>query len=270
MAKNQFEIPKMGFGTYGLKGEETFQAVSTALEAGLRHIDTAPIYGNEAEVGRAIKRSPIVRDELFLTTKVWRTSLTYEKVKQSLYKSLNHLKTEYVDLLLIHWPNREVSLEESLQAFKDLKKANKILHIGVSNFPLSLLKKAKAFCPDLLTNQVEYHPLLSQKTLLDYMGPENLFLTAYCPLIRGHVFRLQQIVLMAKKYRKTPAQITLKWLIEQKNVSAIFRSKNKKHIEENCNIFDFDLEEKDREQLFRLSRNQRRILNPPFAPEWDD
>lgn len=267
--KNQLQIPKLGFGTFMLKKELAVVVVKQALEIGFRHIDTAQIYFNEEEVGTAIKESPIPREDIFLTTKIWRDSLTQKEVTKTFQESLNRLKTNYVDLLLIHWPNSKVPLEETLGAFKDLKKENKIRHIGVSNFTCDLLREAKKICPDLLTNQVEYHPLLSQKNLLKLIDEQEVFLTAYSSLMRGKIFEIQQIIHLAKKYKKSPSQIVLKWLVEQKNVVALFMSKNKNHMEENFNIFDFELDLQDRELLFRLGKNRQRIIDPPFAPHWD-
>lgn len=266
---NQIKIPKLGFGTYMLKGEQAVSSVKQALNLGLRHIDTAQIYFNSAEVGTAIKESVVPREEVFLTTKIWKDFLTPKEVKKTFQESLDKLKTDYVDLLLIHWNNPKVPLEETLGAFKDLKEQKKILHIGVSNFTCDLLKSAKTICPDIITNQVEYHPFLSQKKLLKLMDHQGIFLTAYSPLMRAKVFKIQQIIQLAKKYKKTPAQIALKWLIQQKNVVVIYKASTKKHIEENLNIFDFNLEERDNAQLFRLNNNRQRVIDPPFAPQWD-
>ena len=270
LVRDQLKIPKLGFGTYMLKKESAVAAVKQALEIGFRHIDTAQIYFNEEEVGTAIEESSISREEVFLTTKIWKDFLTPEEVKRTFKESLSRLKTDYLDLLLIHWPNPKVPLEETLEAFKDLKKENKIRYIGVSNFTCDLLRQAKRICPDLLTNQVEYHPLLSQKKILELIDDQGIFLTAYSPLIRGKVFKIQQIIRLAEKYKKSSGQIALRWLIEQKNVIAIFMSTNKKHIDENFNIFDFELNLEDREQLFRLGGNRQRVIDPPFAPQWDD
>ena len=267
---NQLSMPKLGFGTSMLKEETAVSAVKQAIEMGLRHIDTAQIYFNEKAVGTAIKESPVPREDIFLTTKIWRDSLREKEVRKSFQGSLNWLKTDYVDLLLVHWPNPEIPLEETLGAFKDLKKENKIRYIGVSNFTCDLLKEAKTICPDLVTNQVEYHPLLSQKKLLDFIKGQNIFLTAYSSLMRGKIFKIQQFVHLAKKYKKSPSQIALRWLIEQKNVIALFKAGNKTHIEENFDIFDFELEPQDRDQIFCLNKNRQRIINPPFAPLWDD
>ena len=270
IGKSPFKVPKLGFGTYRLKGRKAVFAIQFALELGLRHIDTASIYENETEVGEAIRSSSVPREKIFLTTKLWLDSLDEKGIKKSLKESLKKLRTDYVDLLLIHWPNPKVELNESLGAMRELQKEEKLCFIGVSNFTLPLLKKAKQICPDLINNQVEYHSLLSQKTLLGYMDQSSdMFLTAYCPLMRGKVNQIQQILNIAKKYKKTPSQVALKWLVDQKNVVVIFKSERKERILENMQIFDFELDEEDRSQLFRLNNNKQRIVDPPFAPLWD-
>ena len=264
------KIPKLGFGTYSLKGLVCEEATSEALNQGLRHIDTAQIYNNELEVGLALQKSKVPREEIFLTTKIWRDSLERKQLKESFEGSLKRLRQNYVDLLLIHWPNPEIPLKESMQTFEELKESGKIKHIGVSNFPCKLLQEAKSLCPALISNQVEYHPFLSQKKLLELSETLGIFLTAYSPLMCGEIFKIQQIKDLGLKYNKSHAQIALKWLIGQKNVIAIFRSGKAQHIEKNMDIFDFELEAKDKAMLFALSKNKRRMIDPPFAPKWDD
>ena len=268
--KNHVKVPKLGFGTYRLRGDLAVSAVREALNLGLRHIDTAQIYSNEQEVGTALREFSIPREDIFLTTKIWKDSLNAREVKQTFQDSLKKLQTDYVDLLLIHWPQPKVPLEETLGAFSDLKNEGCIRFFGVSNFTCELLKKAKKLFPELITNQVEYHPLLSQKKLLSLSEQEGIFLTAYSSLMCGKVFQIQQIKSLAKKYGKTPSQISLRWLIEQKNVVALFKSGTKKHIKENFNIFDFALEDQDRQKLFHLNNNKQRMIDPPFAPQWDN
>ena len=267
---NHFQIPKIGFGTYDLKNQTAVESVKTALSLGLRHVDTAQIYNNEAEVGQGLKESKIPREDIFLTAKIWLDFLTPEKVKQSFQLSLNKLKTDYVDLLLIHWPHLKTPLEDTLGAFMSLQEENKIRHIGVSNFTCDLLEKALKICPQIITNQVEYHPLINQQKMLDFIKDKNMFLTAYSPLMKGMAFQIQQLAVLGKKYNKTPGQIALRWLIDQKNVIAVFKSSHEPFIKQNGNIFDFELEDKDRALLFRLNNNRQRLVNPPFAPKWDD
>ena len=267
---NQFKMPKIGFGTYRLNGSLAVDSVKKALQLGLRHIDTAQVYDNEAEVGQGIRESKVPRGDIFLTTKIWFNCLSEEKIKQSFQVSLNKLKTDYVDLLLIHWPNLEIPLEESLGAFMFLQKKSVVRFIGVSNFTCDLLKKARQICPQIITNQVEYHPLINQQKMLNLVEDKNMFLTAYSPLIRGKVFQIQQLIDLGKKYNKSPSQIALKWLIDQKNVVVVFKSSHEKYIRQNCAIFDFKMEDEDKSLLFRLNKNKQRLIDPPFAPDWDD
>ena len=268
--KNQnFKAPKLGFGTYRLQGRSAADAVREALKTGFRHIDTAQIYQNETEVGEGIRLSKVPRGEIFLVTKVWRDSLSPEKVFQSVKDSLCRLKTAYVDLLLIHWPNREIPLKDTLSAMEALVKEGKVRFTGVSNFPSGDLKEAKEVCPSIITNQVEYHVLLSQNKMLKTLRREGMFLTAYSPLARGEALRLNQVRHIAEKRKKTPAQIVLRWLIEQKDVAVVVKSQTPERIKSNFDIFHFELDPEDKKILQALSRNRRRLVNPPFAPRWD-
>ena len=264
------KAPKLGFGTYRLQGRSAALAVKEALKTGFRHIDTAQIYQNETEVGEGIRLSKIPREDIFLATKVWRDSLTPEKVFQSAKNSLQKLKTAYVDLLLIHWPNGEVPLKDTLSAMTALVKEGKVRFTGVSNFPSADLKKAKRICPSIITNQVEYHVLLSQNKTLKTLREEGMFLTAYSPLARGEALRLNQVRHIAEKHKKSPAQIVLRWLVEQKDVVTVVKSQTPQRIKSNFDIFCFELDPEDRKTLQALSRNRRRLINPPFAPRWDE
>ena len=271
MLKNkQVAIPKLGLGTYQLRGEQATDVVQQALDLGFRHVDTASIYGNEREVGKGLKQAGTPRDQVFLTTKVWRDSLRKQDFLKSADTSLSTLQVDYLDLLLIHWPNSEVSLEETLEAGSILIQKGKVRFLGVSNFPKQLLQEAKAKFPNLLTNQVEYHAWLSQDTLLKTCRKLDMFLTAYCPLARGELVRNQQVLHIASKYKKTGAQIALKWLMQQEDVVAIVKSSSKERLEENLNIFDFDISPEDQKKLTHLSHNNKRLLRPPFAPSWDN
>lgn len=263
-------IPKLGFGTWQLNGKTALSAVDHALNTGLRHIDTARIYDNEEWVGKAIKLSAIPREDIFLTTKLWERHLRGESsLMKGAEESLQKLQTDYVDLLLIHWPFSGMPLDECLQAMEKLKRSGKILSIGVSNFTSEILKQAMEFCPQIVTNQVEYHPLLNQDTLLKTAKSYNIFLTAYSPLARGHVMKIKQLQTIGQKYRKNPAQIALRWLVEQENVTCIFKSAGLQRIESNCNIFDFELSPKDKKIIQQLTHNNKRIVSPAFAPKWN-
>ena len=264
------KIPCLGFGTWQLNGQAAFSSVKKALEVGLRHIDTAQVYENEELVGEALKKSSVPREDVFLTAKLWRYCLTGEAALiEGAEGCLRKLNTDYLDLLLIHWPFPEMPLEECLLALQKLKDSGKIRSMGVSNFTSSQLKKALKLCPQIVTNQVEYHPLLSQDILLEIVKKQGLFLTAYSPLARGHVMKIQQLQAIGQKYNKTPAQVALRWLIEQENVAAIFKSANPERIESNFDIFDFQLSPEEREKIHRLTHNRKRIVSPAFAPQWD-
>lgn len=263
------KIPKLGFGTYRLLHQTAVSAVEEALKTGFRHIDTAQIYQNETEVGEGIRLSGVPREEIFLVTKVWRDSLQPEKVIQTTKESLHRLRMDYVDLLLIHWPNSEVPLKETLSAMESLVREGKTRFIGVSNFPSIILREAKSVCPLIITNQVEYHTLLSQDKVLETLGELGMLLTAYSPLARGEALQLQQVKHIAEKHKKHPAQIVLRWLVDQENVATIVKSQTSRRIQTNFDIFNFELTPEDRKTLHALGRNQRRLIHPPFAPQWD-
>ena len=264
------KIPRLGFGVWQLKGPSVGIAIKQALSEGIRHIDTAQVYDNEELVGKALKASPISRQEIFLTTKLWRDYLTGEdSVIKGAEASLKKLQTDYVDLLLIHWPFPEMPLEDCLKAMEKLKAEGKIRCIGVSNFSNTLLSEALKLCPQIVTNQVEYHPLLNQKILLQAAKKYGIFLTAYSSLARGHVMKIQQLQSIGRKHNKTPAQVSLRWLIEQDQVVALFKSAQPGRIKSNCNIFDFQLTPKENESIHRLTHNNKRTVNSAFAPQWD-
>lgn len=251
-------IPVIGLGTWDLRGREGYEAVLSALSLGYRHIDTAEFYDNEEEVGKAVRDSKVPREEVFLTTKVWYTHLRFRDLIRSCEESLQKLRTDYVDLYLIHWPNESVPLEESLKAMEKLHKEGKIRFIGVSNFDVDLLDRARGMTSlPILTNQVEYHPYLSQKILLEYCQKHQFILTAYSPLARGHLFQDPLLISIAKKYRKTVSQVVLRWLIEQDMVVAIPKAKDEKHQRENLEIFDFTLTEEEKGAIARLDRGEK-------------
>ena len=267
--KNGAKIPKLGFGTWKLTGKQCISAVSKALEVGYRHIDTAQIYGNEAEVGQALASSEIARTEIFLTTKVWRDHLDFKELLVSVSKSLENLKVDFIDLLLIHWPNPDYPLKETFSALKELVDTKKVRYVGVSNFTVKLMREAKKLYPALICNQVEYHPFLSQKSVLKELKKNKMFLTAYSPLARGKVFTHRILRSIAKKYKKTPGQVALRWLLDQKDIIVIPKSKNKSYIKSNFDIFDFKLSGEDTKIINNLQKQNKRLVNPDFSPKWD-
>jgi 2,5-diketo-D-gluconate reductase B len=267
MIKKQ-NIPVIGLGTYPLVGEACTKAVENGLKVGYRHIDTAAIYNNEGEVGAAIKQSGIDRSELFITTKVWYTELEPAKLKKSAEESLRKLKTDHVNLLLIHWPAPDMELEATLEALMEVQSQGKAEHIGVSNFPPSLFKKACMFAP-IYTNQVEYHPYLRDERLIAIAEEYNVMITAYSPLAKGKVLQEKILVALGQKYNKKPAQVCLKWLIQQPKVITIPKATTDEHQRINLDIFDFELTPDEMEEIDRLNRGKR-VVRPAWNLDWEN
>lgn len=257
----EMKMPVIGLGTWNLRGKECFEATISALEIGYRHIDTAEMYENESEIGDAITQSLVPRSEIFLTTKVWSNHLQYQDVIRSLESSLKKLKTDYVDLFLIHWPNPNIPLSDTFKAMSYLKNKGMLKFIGVSNFDKDLLLKAQQISSLPIMNvQVEYHPFLDQNSILSYCQKNNISLTAYCPLARGRELRNPTLEKIANKYNKTVPQVMLRWLIQQKNVVAIPKAKSAEHQRINFEIFDFQLSPEEMNTIFQLNRGQRLVI----------
>ena len=271
LTKAGLAIPLIGLGTWDLDQKKCSRVVSEALDLGYRHIDAAAMYENESQVGAGIIDSKIDREELFLTTKIntisWTPSggsgplLQNKSIIQSFEKSLLNLKTDYVDLLLIHWPRFETNLADMLEIMYEIKDRQKAKEIGVANFNSNLLKECVNFgFNDLFCNQIEYHPFLSQSKLLTTMKSLDVIPVAYCPICRGDVAKDDVIINLSDKYNKTPAQIALRWIIQQ-NAVAIPKTANSDRLKENIDIYDFHIDESDMGQIYNLSRNQRLVPN---------
>jgi 2,5-diketo-D-gluconate reductase B len=247
------QVPSLGLGTWRLSGQECIRAVERALALGYRHIDTAQIYANEDEVGRAIQNSGVNHEEIFLVTKVWTSSFSYDDVIRSTHESLKKLQTEYVDLLLMHWPNPSVPLEETLGAMRELQEEESVKHVGVSNFPPSMVEEAtehaQVFC-----NQVEYHPYRAQEELLEQAKEMDYLLTAYSPVAGGAAVNDATLREIGKAHGKTAAQVALRWLIQQEKVAAIPKAASEDHLRSNLDIFDFELSDEETERIFALQR----------------
>lgn len=266
----QKKIPALGYGTWQLKDADCINGVSKALEIGYRHIDTAQIYENESEVGAAIAQSGIARSDIFLTTKVWMSNLKYGDFQKSVDESLSKLKTDYVDLLLIHWPVTQVSFMDQFKALMEVQASGKAKKIGVSNFTVGQMAEVvEKIGASIVTNQVEYHPFLSQKPVLDFLRQHDMFLTAYSPLARGKVKDDAVLKEIANKYGKNEGQVTLRWLLQQPNVVAIPKAASEKNIRDNFDIFDFSLSDDDMNRISALSRPNGRMVSPDWAPKWD-
>jgi 2,5-diketo-D-gluconate reductase B len=233
------QVPALGFGTWQLTGDEAREGVRHALELGYRQIDTAQAYRNEREVGEGIAKSGVPRDEIFLTTKIVRETLAGDQVGPGVDASLKRLGTDYIDLLLIHWPYDEVPLAETLAAMMVAKEAGKVRHLGVSNFRGSLLLEAMDLAP-IFANQVPYQPGRTQNTLLGIAAERDVMITAYSPL-RGEGVQSPVLAEIGQAHGKTPQQVALRWLLQQPKVSPIPRSSDPERRAQNIDVFDFEL-----------------------------
>lgn len=261
-------IPSIGLGTYGLSGIEGQRVIREAIEMGYRHIDTAQHYDNEEEVGEAIRETGIPRKDLFVTNKVWLNKLEPHKLRLSVNKSLQKLQLDYVDLMLIHWPpNEDQLLRDALRELFALKKEGKVKWMGVSNFNQKLMKVALS-SEEIICNQIEYHPFLNQDEMLTMADLHDFLVIAYSPLAQGDIEDSALLNEIGSKYRKTSAQVALRWLIQQRRVIAIPRSESLDHLKSNLNIFDFELSSIEMEHITSLTTANQRLVDPDFAPKW--
>ncbi|XHB98996.1 aldo/keto reductase [Nitratireductor sp. ac15] len=268
---NGASIPVLGMGTWTLKGQACTELVSHALKVGYRHIDTAAAYDNEEAVGQGIRASGVKRDDVFLTTKVWWTDIAAGDLERSAEASLSRLGFEHVDLLLIHWPNPDVDLTESMKALNRVRASGAARHIGVSNFPTDLLAEAVRLSEaPLVANQVEYHPFLKQDRVYAACRDAGMAMVSYCPLARGgDLFSQPEVAGPAERYGKTPAQIVLRWHVQQEGVIAIPRTSNPARLAENADIFDFSLGAEEMRSISALQHRGVRICDYDFSPVWD-
>ncbi len=265
----KYTMPGIGFGTLGSVGDAGCALVGAALAEGYRYIDTSRFYGNEEAVGQAMAKSPVPRGDVWVTTKLLhprtppQPDLAFE-----LDKSLRLLQTDYVDLLLIHWPNPAVSLEWALGEFARLRKQGKARTIGISNFPMALLRQALTIDPEIVANQVEYHPYLSQRPLLELMRERGLVLISHSPLARGKVLDDPVLREIASQRQLTVAQVVLRWLVQQDRVVAIPGVQTVEQLRENLKVLDVKLTADEMTAISGLARGMR-IVNPPHGPAWD-
>jgi diketogulonate reductase-like aldo/keto reductase len=240
------EIPKIGFGTWQIHGDECAEAVRDALELGYRHIDTARAYDNERYVARGLAESGVERDQVWLTTKVWMDDLTRDRVHASVENSLLDLRTDYLDLVLIHWPSSDVPLEETLTEMTRLRDGGRIRHLGVSNFPAGMLERTLGLAP-ILCDQVEYH----------------------APFAHGEIHDEPVLAEIGAAHGKSAGQVALRWLTDQDRVVAIPKAASHENRVANLEIFDFELSADERERIDALPKD-RRHFDTSWAPDWDD
>ena len=259
---NGVKMPLFGFGTFRSRpGEKTYRSVSHALNVGYRLIDTAALYGNEKDVGKAVKDSGIPRDEIFVTTKLWNSDHGYDPSLQAFDSSLRRLNLSYIDLFLIHWPVQGLRLD-SWKALRELLKKEQCRAIGVSNYTDKHIKEITDnddIYPSV--NQVEFSPYTYQKELLEFLKTQNIKLEAYSPLTKGFKLRDPKLTKMASRYSKTSAQILLRWAL-QKDIIVIAKSSHIERIEENANVFNFQISADDMLILDSFNENLRTGWDP--------
>ena len=270
VSANGASIPALGFGTFRMPGPDAERMVSHVLANGYRHIDTAQIYGNETEVGDGIRRSGVARGDIFLTTKVWVENYKRDVFLASVDESLKKLKTDYVDLLLLHWPDQTVPLAEQIGALNEVAKAGKVRHIGVSNFNTDLMGEAvKLSSLPTVTNQVEYHPYIDQTPVLRAAKQLDMSVTAYYAMADGKVFEDAVLKAIAARHGKPIARIVLRWIVQQ-DLIVLSKTVSERRAQENAAILDFELSSEEMTAIHALAKADGRIVSPEgLAPAWD-
>lgn len=265
-------VPAFGLGTFRLKDDVVIASVKNALELGYRAVDTAQIYDNEAAVGQALAESKVPRSELYITTKIWTENLSKEKLIPALEESLKKLRTDYVDLTLVHWPSPHdaVSVEEFMHALLDAKKQGLTREIGISNFTIPLMKRAidAVGAENIATNQIELSPYLQNRKVVDWANAHGIHITSYMTLAYGKALKDETIARIAMKHNATPAQIILSWAMGE-GYSVIPSSTRRENLASNLLARDLQLDEEDKSAIAALDCNDRLVSPEGLAPNWD-
>ncbi len=262
-------IPQIGLGTMTLKEDVCVQAVKTALQVGYTHLDTAAFYGNEKEVGEGLRASGVARDKVFICTKVRENNLLPDLFQKSLDQSLANLQLPYVDLLLIHWNNKDIPFSVSIPSLCKAKTDGKAKHIGVANFTTKMLDDAWAVTTEpLVCNQIEMHPFINQDKVVAASKKHGMAVVAYVPIARGKVPGAEALERIGKAHGKSSAQVSLRYLV-QLGAVPIPRTATPDHLKANIDVFDFNLSDAEMAELKKLNATNMRVVNPPHAPVWD-
>ncbi len=262
-------LPRLGLGTFRMQGADCRAAVESALDLGYRHIDTAAMYANEEAVGAAIAASAIAREDIHVTTKVWHDQLAPAAIMASFEASMEKLKLDYVDLFLVHWPGQGMDLPAIFETLIKLREQRRIRALGVSNFTVDLLRTCiEEIGAPIACNQIEYHVLLDQTPVRSYLADKGIPIVAYCPLAQGRLAAHPELSAIAARHGATPAQVALKWLLDQDGVAAIPKAQRPQSQKANLDALQLQLDDEDRSIIAKLPKDQR-LVNPAFAPVWD-
>ncbi len=262
-------LPRLGLGTFRMQGHVCRAAVESALGLGYRHIDTAEMYANEDAIGAAIASSGVPRNDLHVTTKVWHENLAPDAIRRAFDTSLKKLRLDYVDLYLVHWPSPNMNLPAVFETLMKLKQEGRTRAIGVANFTTALLKiVVEEIRAPIACNQIEYHVMLDQSKVINYLIAKSIPLVAYCPLAQGRVASDGTLIAVGNKHNASAAQVALKWLLDQSGVAAIPKASRQESQKANLDALELKLDDEDRKMIAALPKD-RRCVNPGFAPDWD-
>ncbi|MGB8401375.1 aldo/keto reductase [Bradyrhizobium sp.] len=262
-------LPRLGLGTFRLQGDACRVAVESALSLGYRHLDTAEMYGNEEPIGAAIAAAGVARQDLHVTTKVWHENLAPDAIRRAFDTSLKKLKLDHVDLYLVHWPSRNMNLPAIFETLMKLKGEGRTRAIGVANFTTALLKTVvEEIRAPIACNQIEYHVMLDQTPVREYLAAKSIPLVAYCPLAQGRVATDEVLTKIGRKHHASAAQVALKWLLDQDGVAAIPKASRPESQQANLDALKVTLDDEDRKAIAALPKDTR-CVNPGFAPAWD-
>jgi 2,5-diketo-D-gluconate reductase B len=263
------DLPRLGLGTFRMQGDLCRAAVESALALGYRHIDTAEMYGNEDPIGAAIAGSGVAPKDLHVTTKVWNENLAPDAIRRSFDASLKKLRLDRVDLYLVHWPSPNMNLPAMFETLIKLKEEGRTRSIGVANFNIALLKTViEEIGAPIACNQVEYHVMLDQTPLRQYLAAKSIPLVAYCPLAQGRAASDPTLIAIGRKHGASAAQVALKWLLDQDGVAAIPKASRAESQKANLGALNVGLDDEDVKAIAGLPKGLR-LVNPSFAPAWD-
>lgn len=262
-------IPAVGLGTWELRGRDCARLVEQAIKLGYRHIDTAQMYGNERDVGEGVRNSGIKRDDVFVVTKVSPENLAPRMLERSVKDSIGQLRIGEIDLLLLHWPNKDVPLKDTIDALIGVKRDGLVRHIGVSNYTVALLEQADRLAEHrLVCNQIEMHPYLDQSKVVAACRALDMATVAYSPIARGNAKHDAVLERIGKAHGKSAAQVSLRWLVQQ-GIGVIPRTSRVERLSENIDIFDFELSDAEMNEIRSLARSDGRIVDWSWSPQWD-